>query len=284
MSSILTNNSAMTALQTLKSINSNMAKTQSEISTGKSVASAKDNAATWAISKVMETDQSGFKVIQKQLNAAESTVSVAMAGAEEVTTLLNEMKDLAVGATRDGADFDKINTDIVAKKEQITSIVNASQSNGINLLKTDIGNGGGTFSVLASLDRTNGTAATTQSTITVASADLEANVVGATVTTISDTATAGTAIGEIEGSARDHHQRRREPRLVVPAAHRPERVRRQAVGQPEVGHRRAGGRRHGGGLGPPPGAANAAAARRPVAVDRQPGAAGDPVAVPLIAA
>lgn len=44
MSSILTNNSAMVALQTLRSINKNLATTQTEISTGKTVASAKDNA------------------------------------------------------------------------------------------------------------------------------------------------------------------------------------------------------------------------------------------------
>lgn len=43
MSSINTNSSAMVALQTLKSINSNLEKTQGEISTGKSVATAKDN-------------------------------------------------------------------------------------------------------------------------------------------------------------------------------------------------------------------------------------------------
>ena len=49
MSSILTNNGAMVALQTLKGINASMAKTQDEISTGKSVATAKDNAAVWAI-------------------------------------------------------------------------------------------------------------------------------------------------------------------------------------------------------------------------------------------
>jgi flagellar M-ring protein FliF len=47
MSSILTNTSAMVALQTLKGINANLAKTQDEISTGKMVASAKDNAAYW---------------------------------------------------------------------------------------------------------------------------------------------------------------------------------------------------------------------------------------------
>jgi flagellar M-ring protein FliF len=47
MSSILTNNSAMVALQTMKGINANLNKTQADISTGKSVASAKDNAAYW---------------------------------------------------------------------------------------------------------------------------------------------------------------------------------------------------------------------------------------------
>ena len=56
MSSILTNNGAMVALQTLKSINMRLTDTQNEISTGKSVATAKDNAADWAIAKVMESD------------------------------------------------------------------------------------------------------------------------------------------------------------------------------------------------------------------------------------
>lgn len=44
MSSILTNNGAMVALNTLKSINSNLSKVQDTISTGKEVNSAKDNA------------------------------------------------------------------------------------------------------------------------------------------------------------------------------------------------------------------------------------------------
>lgn len=47
MSSILTNNGAMVALQTLKSINNSLGKTQEMISTGKAVSSAKDNATVW---------------------------------------------------------------------------------------------------------------------------------------------------------------------------------------------------------------------------------------------
>jgi len=197
MSSILTNNGAMVALQTLKGINSNLSKTQSEISTGKSVATAKDNAAIWATSKIMESDESSFKAIRSQLNVAEATVAVGRNGAEQITTLLREMKDLAVSAANDTADHGKINTDIVAKRAQITSIIGASQLNGINLLKTDVDGAGATsFSVLASLDRTGAT--TTASSITVSTLDLQASVQGATVATINDAATARTAIGQIE--------------------------------------------------------------------------------------
>ncbi|MCW8842989.1 MAG: flagellin, partial [Rhodobacteraceae bacterium] len=77
MSSILTNSSAMVALQTLKSVNSNLADTQNEISTGKRVATAKDNSAVWAISKVMESDVNGFKAISESLSLGQSTVAVA---------------------------------------------------------------------------------------------------------------------------------------------------------------------------------------------------------------
>ena len=56
MSSILTNTSAMVALQTLSNVNKNLTQVQGNISTGKKVANAKDNSAVWAISKVMESD------------------------------------------------------------------------------------------------------------------------------------------------------------------------------------------------------------------------------------
>ena len=70
MPSILTNNSAMVALQTLQSINGDLAKTTDMISTGKKVAGAKDNAAVFAISKVMESDVRGFKAVSESLSLA----------------------------------------------------------------------------------------------------------------------------------------------------------------------------------------------------------------------
>lgn len=148
MSSILTNNSAMVALQTLKSVNSNLQQTQSEISTGKTVASAKDNSAVWAISKVMESDVKGFKAISDSLSLGGSTVAVARNASETVTDLLTDIKGKIVAAQEQNVDRDKIQTDVVALRDQINSVVNAAQFNGLNLVK-----GTDDVNVLSSLDR-----------------------------------------------------------------------------------------------------------------------------------
>ncbi len=134
MSSILTNNSAMVALQTLKSINSDLAKTQSMISTGKSVASAKDNSAVWAISKVMESDVKGFKAISESLSLGQSTVAVARNGAERITDLLNDIKGKVISANEENFDGDKLQADLASLRDQISSITGAAQFNGLNLL------------------------------------------------------------------------------------------------------------------------------------------------------
>ncbi len=198
MSSIITNNGAMVALQTLKSINSKLEMTQNEISTGKSIATAKDGSAIWAISKVMESDVAGFKSIQDSLAVGESTVAVASAGAEQIVTVLEDMRQLAVSATSETADFTKIEAELLQKQNQITSIIGAAQFNGVNLLATDVdGNGGTQLTVLSSLDRV-GTAAPTVTTIAVAGVDFEANLDIASRTSITNVTDAQTALGELE--------------------------------------------------------------------------------------
>ncbi|WP_375229532.1 flagellin [Roseobacter sp. S98] len=173
MSSILTNNSAMVALQTLKSINMNLGKVQSEISTGKTVESAKDNAATWAISKVMSSDVSGFEAISDSLGLGQATVGVSLNAAESVTDLLTEIKGKIVNSQEENVDRAKIQTDIEALRDQISSIVGAAQFNGLNLLKNDSNvEGSGTANILSSLDR-GGDGTVTASNISVAKQDLD---------------------------------------------------------------------------------------------------------------
>jgi flagellin len=160
MSSILTNNSAMVALQTMKSINKNMNATQSQISTGKSVSTAKDNAAVWAISKSMESDVQGFKAISDSLNLGSSTISVARQASETVTDLLTQIKGKIVAAQESNVDRGKIQTDVAALKNQIDSVVGAAQFNGLNLV-----NNASNVDILSSLDRSASGVAASQITV-----------------------------------------------------------------------------------------------------------------------
>lgn len=166
MSSILTNTSAMVALQTMKGINANMNKVQAEISTGKSVGSAKDNAAVWAISKVMESDVKGFKGISDSLALGSSTISVARQASETVTDLLTEMKGKIVAAQEDNVDRVKIQSDIDKLVDQINTVVGSAQFNGLNL----VNGSNSSVDILASLDRSS--TGVTASSITVDAQDL----------------------------------------------------------------------------------------------------------------
>lgn len=167
MSSILTNNSAMVALQTLKSVNSNLSEAQSQISTGMRISTAQDNAAIWAISQVMRSDVTGFQAISESLSLGSSTVAVARSASEQISDLLDEVKGRVVAAQEQNVDRAKIQTDIGELRNQINSIVNAAQFNGLNFLK-----GGGSVSILSSLDRSaDGTV--TASSISIAKSDLQ---------------------------------------------------------------------------------------------------------------
>ncbi|WP_297339442.1 flagellin [Pseudophaeobacter sp.] len=193
MTSILTNNGAMVALQTLSSINNDLTDTQNQISTGKEVGAAKDNSAIWAISKVMESDVAGFEAVSDSLSLGESTVAVATAGAEQITELLKEMKEKVVAGTGENVDHSKLEADVDELKNQITSVIGASQFNGANLLNT-AGNAG--ITVLSSLDR-DASGAVTASNITVDSVDFEATLTLSAVD-MTDATTAEQSIDDIE--------------------------------------------------------------------------------------
>jgi flagellin len=151
MSSLLTNNSAMVALQTLKSINKSLAGVQDQVSTGKRISNAQDNAALWGISTTMQTDVTGFKAISESLSLGSATLSVARDGAETIADLLDQMKGKIVAAQEDNVDRDKIQADVKALHDQIKTVVDAASFNGLNLLKGD--NSSMSVNILASLNR-----------------------------------------------------------------------------------------------------------------------------------
>jgi flagellin len=166
--SVNTNIGAMAALQSLSETNKGLATTQSRINTGLDVNSTKDDSARYTIAQKLRGDVGGLKAVNSSLSRAKSTVDVAVAGAEQVSDLMNQMKSKVTEASDGGLDAESrtaLTADLNALRKQVNSIIGSSEFNGTNLLKTDA-TATGKVSALMS---TSGT-----STLDVANIDLEA--------------------------------------------------------------------------------------------------------------
>jgi flagellin len=109
------------------------------------------------------------------------------------------MKELAITANSENADFAKIEAGMAEMQAQIQGIIGAAQFNGANLLVDDVdGNGASQLTVLSSLDRAGNGGGVTASTISVATLDFTNNLAIEDRTTIADISSAQTALAELE--------------------------------------------------------------------------------------
>ena len=195
--SILTNTSAMVALQTLRETNSSLEELNNQISTGKKVATAKDNAAVFAISAVMDSDVTGFKAVSDSLSLGQSTVAVASNAAKSVGELLNEIKGKVISANEENVDRQKLQDEVSSLRDQVSGIVSAAQFNGLNLLDNKEKTAGtGSVDVLASLDRaSDGTVSTKNITVTKQDLGTQDSVIGTTAVAAAGDQLSGAANG-----------------------------------------------------------------------------------------
>ena len=153
-SSVNTNVGAMIALQNLNATNADLATVQNRINTGKKIASAKDNGAIWAIAQGQRAEIGALGAVKQSLDRGIAAVDVAMAAGETVSDLLLQMKEKALAATDASlktASRNALNEDFRALRDQITSVTNNAEFNGVNLLKT----GATGFQALANAAGTN---------------------------------------------------------------------------------------------------------------------------------
>jgi flagellin len=96
--SVLTNASALLALQNLNSTNQKLATTQNRVNTGLKVQGAKDNAATWAIAQNQRADTGALEAVKTSMNRATSVADVSLAAGEQISDLLIELRQKATSA------------------------------------------------------------------------------------------------------------------------------------------------------------------------------------------
>ncbi|MCR4264795.1 flagellin [Nitratireductor sp. ZSWI3] len=188
MASLMTNASAMTALQTLNTISKNMATTQSRISTGLRVAEAADNAAYWSIATSMKSDNKALSSVQDALGLGAGKIDTAYTGINEVIDTVDKIKQKLVtarGASQE--DQQKIQSEIEALQSHITSVVGNSNYAGSNIIQDNAD-----VNIVASYNRTGTTVTIDQITLT-----------GADVLVLDTAGTAGSAAGVVAAALFD---------------------------------------------------------------------------------
>ncbi|MGI3170976.1 flagellin [Pseudooceanicola sp. C21-150M6] len=190
MSSILTNNSAMTALSTLRNINTNLASTQNKISTGLSISSGKDNAAYFSISKTMSGDSGMYKAIDENLTLQQNAVSTARLGSETLVELANEFVE-RVAFAQGGTD--EVRADVQAELDELVArmktTISQSTFNGTDYVSSTA-SAGTDVTVVTGISRTASGVTTTSMTFKTQSLGMIADALDALDLTASASADA----------------------------------------------------------------------------------------------
>ena len=142
MSVVNTNVSASIAQAALAKNNRSLGTAMEQLSTGKKINSAGDNAAGLAISSRMTSQIRGLAAAISNANDAISMVSTAEGALDEITAMMQRMRELAVQSgtgTTSAADRTYMNSEFVALREEIDRIADNTQWNGQNILDGSAG-------------------------------------------------------------------------------------------------------------------------------------------------
>lgn len=133
MSVINTNVKSLVAQQSLAVNNRALSKTMEQLSTGKRINSASDDAAGLAINNKMTSQIRGLNQAVRNANDAISMIQTAEGSLGEVTNMLQRMRELAVQAsngTYSATDRASLNTEFTALESEITRISDKTTWNG----------------------------------------------------------------------------------------------------------------------------------------------------------
>lgn len=137
MASLLTNASAMTALQTLSATNKQLSVVQNRIATGARVNEASDNAAYWSISVGMKNQSNLLGVVKDSIGFGAAILDAAYTGVHEAIELTKEIHARYLAREQDGVDQDAIDNEIAELKLTIQEIAASADFEGQNLLSSN---------------------------------------------------------------------------------------------------------------------------------------------------
>jgi flagellin len=161
MTSILTNNAAMAALQTLRGINSNLSQTQNAVSSGLRISKASDNAAYWSIATTMRSDGGAMSAISDALGLGAAKVDTASTAMDSAISIVQSIKDKLVSAEEGSVDKGDVQDEIAQLQQQLSSVAQSASFSGQNWM---VASSGASASVVSSFVRSATGGVSVQST------------------------------------------------------------------------------------------------------------------------
>ena len=152
-SSLLVNNSAMTALLSLNQTQMNLATYEKQVSTGLKISSAADNASYWSIATSMTSEVGALGAVSNALSESSSMLGTMSAALQSTVSIMDNIKNDLLTAQQPGTDLTKIQTDIATQQQLLISIGNSASFNTENFLASATGQ---TINLVASYDSTKG--------------------------------------------------------------------------------------------------------------------------------
>lgn len=137
MSSIVTNRSALTALQAVNAAGRDLTASQARISTGLKVGGVKDNAAIFGIAQGMRAEVEGWAAAAQSLSRARSALDVTQAVLAATNDILLRMAELAsVYADRSlsGDSRSLVRADLEALTRQLDDQARLAEFDGLNFI------------------------------------------------------------------------------------------------------------------------------------------------------
>lgn len=159
MSVINTNVASLNAQAALATNARGLQKAMEQLSTGRRINSAGDDAAGLAIASKMTSQIRGLNQAVRNASDAISMIQTAEGATNEIANMLQRMRELAVQAANDTystSDRSSLNAEFTALRSEIDRIAATTQWNGFNVLDGTAGSAGSvTFQVGANSSTSN---------------------------------------------------------------------------------------------------------------------------------
>jgi flagellin len=190
---VRTNLSAMSAYNTLSRTQNSLSGTLGRISSGLRVNSAADDAAGLGVATKLNSQATSMEQAMRNANDGISIIQTAEGATNEVTNILNRMRELAVQSSSETlADSERayINEEFDQLNQELDRIASVTEFNGVQLAD------GSTTTIAAQVGINNATT----SRISISLGDLRATVLGVGTLDLSTSTGAQSALDSIDSA------------------------------------------------------------------------------------